>query len=90
MSYRETLPRRGVSRREMMQRVARFSRLKGFDGGPPKVERAGKQSPVGRKAARMAAIEISEAGNAPSAEFTSTSIDELEQRGIWPAKRGRR
>lgn len=35
MAYRETLPRRGVTRREMMKRVARFSRIKGFDGGLP-------------------------------------------------------
>jgi mannose-6-phosphate isomerase-like protein (cupin superfamily) len=179
----------------MTKRVARFARLKGFDGGlpdsnhpdcrrtlynvigfqPPKVERAGKQSPVGEKAARMAAIKISEGfnlgycralpgkgpmlhnhdtnetficmtgvwraswqnekgrvehvdlkpldvisfppgasrrfmnlkkgpggkrgvlmfvigGNAPSAEFTSESMDELEAKGIWPAKKrkGRR
>jgi len=190
MPYRETLPRRGVRRSEMMKRVARFSRLKGFDGGlpdsnhpdcrrtlynvigfqPPKVERAGKQSPVGEKAARMAAIKISEGfnlgycrampgkgpmlhnhdtnetficmtgiwraswenekgrmehvdlkpldvisfppgasrrfmnvkkgpdgkrgilmfvigGNGPSAEFTSESMDELEQKGIWPQKK---
>jgi quercetin dioxygenase-like cupin family protein len=193
MPYRETLRRRGVRRGEMMKRVARFSRLKGFDGGlpdsrhpdcrrtlynvigfqPPKVERAGKQSPVGTKAARMAAIKISEGfnlgycralpgkgpmlhnhdtnetficmtgvwraswqnekgrlehvdlkpldvisfppgasrrfmnvkkgpggkrgvlmfvigGNAPSAEFTSESMDELERRGIWPARRAKR
>jgi mannose-6-phosphate isomerase-like protein (cupin superfamily) len=193
MSYRETLPRRGIPRRQMMKRVARFSRLKGFDGGlpdsdhpdcrrtlynvigfqPPKVERAGKQSPVGEKAARMAAIKISEGfnlgycralpgkgpmlhnhdtnetficmtgvwraswqnekgrvehvdlkpldvisfppgasrrfmnlkkgpggkrgvlmfvigGNAPSAEFTSESMDELEEKGIWPKKKGKR
>ena len=83
MGYRETLPRRGVSRKEMMKRVARFARLKGFDGGlpdsrhpdcrrtlynvigfqPPKVERAGKQSPVGKRAARMAAIKVSEGFN---------------------------
>jgi hypothetical protein len=31
----ETLPRRGVSREEMMKRVARFADLKGFDGGLP-------------------------------------------------------
>jgi hypothetical protein len=31
----ETLPRRGVSRAEMMRRVARFADLKGFDGGLP-------------------------------------------------------
>ena len=193
MSYRETLPRQGVPRRQMMKRVARFSRLKGFDGGlpdsdhpdcrrtlynvigfqPPKVERAGKQSPVGEKAARMAAIKISEGfnlgycralpgkgpmlhnhdtnetficmtgvwraswenekgkvehvdlkpldvisfppgasrrfmnlkkgpggkrgvlmfvigGNAPSAEVTSESMDELERKGIWPARKGKR
>ena len=190
MGYRETLPRRGVPRRQMMKRMARFAKLKGFDGGlpdsghpdcrrtlynvigfqPPEVERAGKQSPVGEKAARMAAIKISEGfnlgycralpgkgpmmhnhdtnetficmtgvwraswqnekgklehvdlkpldvisfppgasrrftnrkkgpggkrgvlmfvigGNAPSAEFTSESMDELERRGIWPEAR---
>ena len=83
MAYRETLPRRGIARRQMMKRVARFSKLKGFDGGlpdsrmpgcerilynvigfqPPKTERDGKQSPVGAKAARMAAIKISEGFN---------------------------
>jgi mannose-6-phosphate isomerase-like protein (cupin superfamily) len=83
MAYRETLPRRGISRKEMMKRVARFRKLKGSDGGlpdstmpgcerilynvigfqPPKVERGGKQSPVGLKAARMAAIKISEGFN---------------------------
>jgi len=140
---------------------------------PPKVERAGKQSPVGEKAARMAAIKISEGfnlgycralpgkgpmlhnhdtnetficmtgvwraswenekgrvehvdlqpldvisfppgasrrfmnlkkgpggkrgvlmfvigGNAPSAEFTSESMDELEEKGIWPKRRAAR
>jgi hypothetical protein len=31
----ETLPRIGVSRSEMMKRVARFKELKGFDGGLP-------------------------------------------------------
>ena len=35
MAYRETLPRRGIPRRQMMKRVARFSKLKGFDGGLP-------------------------------------------------------
>ena len=35
MPYRETLPRRGVRRSEMMKRVARISRLQGFDGGLP-------------------------------------------------------
>ena len=35
MEFQETLPRRGVSRREMMKRVARFSKLKGSDGGLP-------------------------------------------------------
>ncbi|HYT86016.1 MAG TPA: cupin domain-containing protein [Burkholderiales bacterium] len=83
MNYRETLPRRGISRKEMMKRVARFRKLKGSDGGlpdskmpgcerilynvigfqPPKTERGGKQSPVGLKAARMAAIKISEGFN---------------------------
>ena len=193
MAYRETLPRRGIPRRQMMKRVAHFAKLKGFDGGlpdsrmpgcerilynvigfqPPKTERDGKQSPVGEKAARMAAIKISEGfnlgycralpgkgpmlhnhdtnetfiampgtwraswqngkgrlehvdlkpldvisfppgasrrfmnvtrgpknkysvlmfvigGDAPSAEFTSESMDELEKKGIWPPRRGKR
>ncbi len=193
MAYRETLPRRGIPRRQMMKRVARFSKLKGVDGGlpdsrmpgcerilynvigfqPPKTERDGKQSPVGEKAARMAAIKISEGfnlgycralpgrgpmlhnhdtnetfiamtgtwraswqnekgrlehvdlkpldtisfppgasrrfmnvskgpknkhsilmfvigGDAPSAEFTSESMDELERKGIWPERKGKR
>ena len=192
MAYRETLPRRGIARRQMMKRLARFSKLKGFDGGlpdsrmpgcerilynvigfqPPKTERDGRQSPVGEKAARMAAIKISEGfnlgycralpgkgpmlhnhdtnetfiamtgtwraswqsekgrlehvdlrpldvisfppgasrrfmnvtrgpknkhsvlmfvigGDAPSAEFTSESMDELERKGVWPERRGK-
>ena len=83
MNYRDTLPRRGISRKEMLKRVARFHKLKGSDGGlpdskmpgcerilynvigfqPPKTERGGKQSPVGTKASRMAAIKISEGFN---------------------------
>ena len=35
MEFYETLPRRGISRKEMMKRVARFSKLKGSDGGLP-------------------------------------------------------
>ena len=35
MEYHETLPRRGIARKEMMQRVARFKKLKGSDGGLP-------------------------------------------------------
>ena len=187
MAYQETLPRKQVTRKAMMKRVARFSKLKGFDGGlpdsympgcertlynvigfqPPKEEREGKQSPVGEKASRLAAIKISEGfnlgycralpgkgpllhnhdtnetfismtgtwraswenekgklehvdlnpldvisfppgasrrfmnvskgpknkesilmfvigGDAPSAEFTSESMDELERSGVWP------
>ena len=81
--FSETLPTLGLSRKEMMKRVARFKKLKGSDGGlpdsrmpgcerilynvigfqPPKTERGGKQSPVGLKAARMAAIKISEGFN---------------------------
>jgi len=83
MEYKETLPRRGISRRTMMKRVARFKKLKGTDGGlpdskmpgcerilynvigfqPPRVEKNGKQSPVGDIAARLAAIKISEGFN---------------------------
>ena len=194
MAYRETLPRRGIARAQMMKRVARFSKLKGFDGGlpdsrmpvcerilynvigfqPPKTERGGKQSPVGVEASRLAAIKISEGfnlgycralpgkgpmlhnhdtnetfiamtgtwraswedekgrlehvdlkpldvisfppgasrrfmnvtrggqknkhsvlmfvigGNAPSAEFTRESMDELESKGVWVEKRAGR
>ena len=35
MEYKETLPRRGISRKAMMKRVARFKKLKGSDGGLP-------------------------------------------------------
>jgi hypothetical protein len=193
MAYRETLPRRGIARRQMMKRVARFSKLKGFDGGlpdsrmpgcerilynvigfqPPRTARGGKQSPVGAEASRLAAIKIREGfnlgycralpgrgpmlhnhdtnetfiamtgtwraswqnekgrlehvdlkpldvisfppgasrrfmnvtrgpknkysvlmfvigGDAPSAEFTSESMDDLEKKGVWPRRRGRR
>ena len=83
MAYKETLRRKGVSRKQMMKRVARFKKLKGSDGGlpdskmpgcertlynvigfqPPKVEKGGKQSPVGIELARMSAIKISEGFN---------------------------
>jgi mannose-6-phosphate isomerase-like protein (cupin superfamily) len=83
MNHRETLPSRGISRKDMMKRVARFRKLKGSDGGlpdsrmpgcerilynvigfqPPRTERGGKQSPVGTRASRMAAIKISEGFN---------------------------
>ena len=35
MGYQETLPRIRLSRKEMMKRVARFTKLKGFGGGLP-------------------------------------------------------
>jgi len=35
MAYQESLPRRGISRAEMLRRVARFAELKGSDGGLP-------------------------------------------------------
>ena len=35
MGYRETLPRKSMSRKEMLKRVARFKALKGSDGGLP-------------------------------------------------------
>jgi len=35
MEYGETLPRKGLSRKEMLKRVARFRKLKGSDGGLP-------------------------------------------------------
>ena len=35
MQYQELLPRKRVARKDMMKRVARFSKLKGFDGGLP-------------------------------------------------------
>lgn len=83
MQYQESIPRKYFSRKEMAKRVARFSRLKGSDGGlpdshhpsaerllynvigfqPPPSEEEGLCSPVGAKAARMAAIKISEGFN---------------------------
>jgi hypothetical protein len=35
MNYQETLPRKGISRKDMLKRVARFKKLKGSDGGLP-------------------------------------------------------
>jgi mannose-6-phosphate isomerase-like protein (cupin superfamily) len=35
MSYEERIPRRPVTRRDMLKRVARFSQIKGSDGGLP-------------------------------------------------------
>ena len=35
MEYQEQLPRTRVARKDMMKRVARFSKLKGFNGGLP-------------------------------------------------------
>ncbi len=35
MDYQEQLPRKRIARKDMMKRVARFSKLKGFDGGLP-------------------------------------------------------
>jgi hypothetical protein len=83
MPYKEELPRIRVSRKDMKKRVARFSKLKGFDGGlpdskmpgcerilynvigfqPPEGEGGGMQSPVGAQSARNAAIKISEGFN---------------------------
>ena len=115
MNHRETLPRRGVSRREMMKRVARFKELKGSDGGlpdstmpgcerilynvigfqPPRVERGGKQSPLGLKAARMAAIKISEGfnlgycgatpGKGPMLHNHDTNETFISMTGTWRA-----
>ena len=83
MEFEEQIPRRYFTRREMAKRVARFSDLKGSDGGlpdshhpsaerilynvigfqPPAQEEGALTSPVGEKAARMAAIKISEGFN---------------------------
>ena len=83
MQFQETIPRKYFSRKEMAKRVARFSELKGSDGGlpdshhpsaerilynvigfqPPPNEADGLHSPVGAKAARMAAVKIAEGFN---------------------------
>src|SRR5689334_12591717 len=115
MEFRETLPRRGISRKEMLKRVARFRKLRGSDGGlpdskmpgcerilynvigfqPPKTERGGKQSPVGKKAARMAAIKISEGfnlgycralpGKGPMLHNHDTNETFICMTGVWRA-----
>jgi mannose-6-phosphate isomerase-like protein (cupin superfamily) len=79
----ERLDRVGISRADMMKRVARFKDLKGSDGGlpdskmpgcertlynvigfqPPPGEGEAVTSPVGDNASRMAAIKISEGFN---------------------------
>ena len=115
MEYRETLPRKGLSRKEMLKRVARFKQLKGSDGGlpdskmpgsertlynvigfqPPKIERGGKQSPVGLDAARMAAVKISEGfnlaycrakpGKGPMLHNHDTNETFISMTGTWRA-----
>jgi hypothetical protein len=137
MPYRETLPRRGVRRSEMMKRVARFSRLKGFDDGLPGkgpmlhnhdtnetfiamtgTWRAIWQNEKGRlehvdlkpldlisfpagasrrfmnvskgPTNRPSILMFGIGGNAPSAEFTRESMAELERKGVWPLRKGRR
>jgi mannose-6-phosphate isomerase-like protein (cupin superfamily) len=115
MGYRETLPRKGKSRKEMLKRVARFKELKGSDGGlpdskmpgcertlynvigfqPPKIERGGKQSPVGLDAARMAAVKISEGfnlaycrakpGKGPMLHNHDTNETFISMTGTWRA-----
>ena len=123
MEHRETLPRKTISRKEMLKRVARFKKLKGSDGGlpdsnmpgcertlynvigfqPPKVERGGKQSPVGLDAARMAAVKISEGfnlaycrarpGKGPMLHNHDTNETFIAMTGTWRAswldRRGR-
>jgi len=115
MGYRETLPRKGLSRKEMLKRVARFKQLKGSDGGlpdskmpgsertlynvigfqPPRIERGGKQSPVGLDAARMAAVKISEGfnlaycrakpGKGPMLHNHDTNETFISMTGAWRA-----
>ena len=115
MGYWETLPRKGISRKEMLKRVARFKQLKGSDGGlpdskmpgcertlynvigfqPPKIERGGKQSPVGLDAARMAAVKISEGfnlaycrakpGKGPMLHNHDTNETFISMTGTWRA-----
>lgn len=46
MEHRETLPSMGVSRKDMMKRVARFKKLKGSDGGLPDSRMAGCERPA--------------------------------------------
>ena len=47
MDHRETLPRRGISRKDMLKRVARFKKLKGSDGGLPDSKMPGASSRPG-------------------------------------------
>ena len=98
-----------------MKRVARFSKLKGFDGGlpdskfpgaerklfnvigfqPPKGEGEGMQSPVGAQASRMAAIKITEGfnlgyckalpGKGPMLHNHDTNETFIAMTGIWRA-----
>jgi quercetin dioxygenase-like cupin family protein len=115
MEYQEQLPRKRFSRKDMMKRVARFSKLKGFDGGlpdstmpgcertlfnvigfqPPEGEQDGMQSPVGADAARMAAIKISEGfnlgyckalpGKGPMLHNHDTNETFIAMTGVWRA-----
>ena len=139
MGYRETLPRRGISRKQMMKRVAAIRISEGFNlgycralpGKGPMLHnhdtnetfiamtgtwRASWQNEKGRlehvdlkpldvisfpRGASRRFMNVTRGaknkysvlmfvigGDAPSAEFTSESMDALERKGVWPARRG--
>ena len=111
----EKLPRKYLSRDEMMKRVARFKDLKGFDGGlpdskmpgsirtlfnvigfqPPEGHGENATSPVGDDAAKLAAIKISEGfnlgyckakpGNGPMMHNHDTNETFICMTGVWRA-----
>ena len=74
MDHRETLPSRGISRKDMMKRVARFGKLKGSDGGLPDSRMPGCE--------RILYNVIG--GNAPSSEFTTDPCGGSKPRGRSP------
>ena len=76
MDHRETLPSRGISRKDMMKRVARFGKLKGSDGGLPDSRMPGCE--------RILYNAIG--GNAPGSEFTTDSMRRIEAAGALPGR----
>lgn len=111
----ESLQRKLFTRKDMLKRVARFDKLKGFDGGladsyhpdakrtlynvigfqPPSSEQGAIGSPVGRDAARNAAIKITEGfnlgycrakpGKGPMMHNHDTNETFICMTGVWRA-----
>jgi len=88
----ETLPRIGVSRSEMMKRVARFKELKGFDGGLPDSRMPGCErklyNVIGFQPPKDAAEAVTSPVGDDAARLAAIKINEGFNLGFCRAKPG--